>query len=951
MGIADGTILGLVKLHDAGLPSDRLNLVITGDGYTAAQMALFQQHADDLVDHLFATPPFDEEGIACAFNVYRLDVASNESGADEPDCGGTGAGVAAATYFDSTYCWDGSTDRLLYGDTGIVAQTMDAQLPEWTQVVVLVNGSKRGGGGGTMAFLSTSSADWRDIAIHELGHSIFDLADEYDDDMPDDTYTGGEPMRVNVSIEPDPALVKWNSLVTVGPDVPTMPNADCSTGNGGTSPVGAAEVGTFEGASRFNCGIYRPRHQCKMRRSTHPTFCPVCEQQIRDVMSAYAAPASTGAVTLQTPSLTFADIPEGTSTVRPVSWLVDTCLPVTFIVVTPPAAPFSVAFEPLVVSTPGGASVRVARLWIRYDAGGIGASASGSVEVEIVETGVRDVVSLSGNSVARPTAAVQLVLDRSGSMLDMTSEGRTKEEVLRDSARIVADVAYPDTGLGVTTYDQDAQDVMEITDAGPMAGGPGTGRAALEAAINAYAPNPFGLTATGDGIERAKEKLDAATSYDQHAMIILTDGKDTASKTVAEVADGVINQRVFAIGLGTAEQINPTTLTALAGVTGGYTQMTGLLTPDDTFTLEKYYLQILAGATNQDIIVDPEGRLRLDGIVDVAIPFDVAETDIEITAVVLSAYPFALFVALEAPDRLTRFNSSAAGAGLSVTMSRRSHVLRAELPLVGSDGAGHREGRWKLLLRLDEKAVIKALEGQRSSDLFRGQRDVMRETKAVSDLRRHGVAYSALVQTYSNLHLAVDLAQTDHRPGAILIVVARITEYGGPLRGSARASIELTLPDRTVLLVPMTDIGEGRFEADIPATVSGLYRLRVLARGNTYRERPFTREETRTASIWEATATDTPGDRPGDGGSGDGGRLTELVCCLLRNQAFDERFYKRMSELGIDPDTLRKCLAQFCRETPETAKAPERKADAAQLSADAVRRLSELDAMLQRFGK
>ena len=402
--------------------------------------------------------------------------------------------------------------------------------------------------------------------------------------------------------------MKWNALVNSSADVPTHPHADCSDSDLGANPVGANIVGTFEGAKYSRCGVYRPQYNCKMRQ-TFASFCAVCEAEIRDVMSDYAAPAVTGDVTLETPSLTFDDIPEGTSTVRPVVFGVDTCLPVTFEVTAAPAAPFSVDGSPYVVSDTSSGSVRLARVWIRYDCNAAGSSHAGSITIRLVETSEDWTINLSGNCVPRETAAVQMVFDRSGSMLDMTSEGRIKADVLRDSARVLADVAYDDTGLGANMYDHDAHSLLSTIVAGPLAGG--MGRDELRTAVNTtYAPNPGGKTATGDGIEFAKAELDGLGSgYTNKAMIVLTDGKDTDSKSVSEVADGVIDQTVFAIGLGTAEQINPITLEALAGATGGYMLMTGLLTEDDTFKLEKFYLQILAGISNNDIIVDPEGRL------------------------------------------------------------------------------------------------------------------------------------------------------------------------------------------------------------------------------------------------------------------------------------------------------------------------------------------------------
>ena len=90
-----------------------------------------------------------------------------------------------------------------------------------------------------------------DVTVHEMGHSIFALADEYDhgaiDEGEDDTYGGSEPNPVNVTTQADPALVKWNAHATAGSASPTMPNPDRTTANDGASPVAADVVGTFEG--------------------------------------------------------------------------------------------------------------------------------------------------------------------------------------------------------------------------------------------------------------------------------------------------------------------------------------------------------------------------------------------------------------------------------------------------------------------------------------------------------------------------------------------------------------------------------------------------------------------------------------------------------------------------------------------------------------------------------
>lgn len=918
MGTSNGYVSGLVKIHDGGPPSDRFNLILVAEGYQVGELAQFEADCNEIVAHLFAIAPFDEEAVACALNIYRLAVVSDESGADDPSCAdGNGNDTTADTYFDATFCFDGEITRLMAGDSALAQSTVETYLPEWTQIVVVVNDSKRGGAGGSVAWTTTGGVDWKDVLLHELGHAAFGLADEYDyyaggDETGQDNHPGPEPMQPNVTIEPDPTKVKWASLVTSGSTVPTMDNPDCSSPNNNPNPVGNDIVGTFEGAHYYHCDAFRPQYSCKMR-STGADFCAVCQDEIRETMAAYAVPATTGAITLDTLSLTFDDIPEDTSTVRPVVFSVDTCQPVTFEVTSAPSAPFSVAYEPVVVSNTDTGTVRLARVWIRYDCGAAGgAPDNDSVAIRLVETGETWTVPLSGNCVPRETAAVQLVFDQSGSMLDPTSEGLLKKDVLKDSARVLADVAYEDTGLGANTYDEDAHPLMEIEVAGPVPDG--SGREALRDAIDLYEPTLLGLTATGDGIEFAKAKLDAETGYDNYAMIVLTDGKDTASKTVGEVADGVIGQTVYAIGLGTAEQINPQTLETLAGATGGYMLMTGLLTADDTFLLEKFYLQILAGISNNDIILDPEGRLSPHSPA-ARIPFDVAETDIEISAITLATVPDVFEAALEAPNGAV-FTKSEALADPSMDYARTpdSVLFRASLPLV-ADGQPQREGRWHLLLKLKPRVLAKILRSLRAQVSGKDEASAVVHAKLqfIEDLRQHGAKYSAVVQTYSNLHMAAQLTQTSHEPGADLLVSAILTEYGGPFRGSASVSADVTRPSGSVAKLSLIHEGDGVYSGELMASEAGLYTWRIRANGTTHRGRPFTREQIRTASFW--AGGDNPGEPPrgaGDGeGTGEGG-LIDLLCCLYRNEGLSGLFLERLKEHGIEPEVFKRCLEELC---------------------------------------
>jgi hypothetical protein len=77
--------------------------------------------------------------------------------------------------------------------------------------------------------------------------------------------------------------------------------------------------------------------------------------------------------------------------------------------------------------------------------------------------------------------------------------------------------------------------------------------------------------------------------------------------------------------------------------------LTGHLTPgtDDYFRLSKFFLEILAGVTNTDIVVDPNGYIAPGD--KLRIPFVMNEADIDATVLVMDDLPVIRF-AVETPD-------------------------------------------------------------------------------------------------------------------------------------------------------------------------------------------------------------------------------------------------------------------------------------------------------------
>ena len=95
------------------------------------------------------------------------------------------------------------------------------------------------------------------VLIHELGHSVGNLADEY---IYENAGRGPscEPTEANITIVTDPAGAKWAQFIRGNPPVPT--------------PDWYDGYGLFEGAWFYSYGVYRPTGNSMMRSTSYPFF-------------------------------------------------------------------------------------------------------------------------------------------------------------------------------------------------------------------------------------------------------------------------------------------------------------------------------------------------------------------------------------------------------------------------------------------------------------------------------------------------------------------------------------------------------------------------------------------------------------------------------------------------------------------------------------------------------
>ena len=236
-------------VQQTGAAANRVDMVFLGDGYTAAELAgTYAAHVDNYVSYLFGggalTDPFSR--YRNFFNIYAVDVVSQQSGADDPT-----AGLVRNTALGASYLGDGVTQRLLTIDGALTEAAATAGLAGTGITAemryVTVNAAQYGGSGGGWSVFAGGNDSAREVALHEAGHSFAHLGDEYGGTAA--TYSGAEPAAVNIT--KDPTGAKWAEWL--GYNDPTL-----------------GAIGAFNGGGYFDSGIYRPTAESKMRSLGRP---------------------------------------------------------------------------------------------------------------------------------------------------------------------------------------------------------------------------------------------------------------------------------------------------------------------------------------------------------------------------------------------------------------------------------------------------------------------------------------------------------------------------------------------------------------------------------------------------------------------------------------------------------------------------------------------------------
>ena len=298
-----------------GPPSEKVDLLLLGDGYTAGEMEKWHADARRLAETLFEYSPFKER--RSDFNVWAIDTPAEQSGVPVPS-----AGIERETPIGATYGAFGSERYVLTFENKRWRDVAAGAPYEFVEIIV--NDRKYGGGGiyNLFATVAADNAFTPYVFVHEFGHHFAGLADEY--------YTSSVAYDTDVErIEPwgpnataDPESPKWSDLIEAGTPLPTpWPKDEFEAFQRENQAkrrqlreAGAPEeeveelfrneqdfttallagsqhadaIGSFEGANYQATGYYRSQIDCIMFTRNDVPFCAACDRAIRNMIDRHS---------------------------------------------------------------------------------------------------------------------------------------------------------------------------------------------------------------------------------------------------------------------------------------------------------------------------------------------------------------------------------------------------------------------------------------------------------------------------------------------------------------------------------------------------------------------------------------------------------------------------------------------------------------------------------------
>jgi hypothetical protein len=258
---------------------DRLPLIFVAAGYAEADKALYEADVDAAIQAFLNEPPY--RNYRGHFTFYRAWTPSLRSRVpDAPSDSSFGR-----VYMGPDYpMWDEDKFFSGYGDSQYSCRGRDPLFLVNNRVVFLVNYGSGYQTAGVMLHSKNRVFCLRgptSTFLHELGHSLGELSDEY----------GGHPSWSSTTWRPDGTPIHRVYNVTRNIQRDSIP---WKVWIADTVPIPSflsndyfMAIGAYEGGDYQEVGTYRPAYFCLMREYIH--YCKVCQESLVSHILSYTS--------------------------------------------------------------------------------------------------------------------------------------------------------------------------------------------------------------------------------------------------------------------------------------------------------------------------------------------------------------------------------------------------------------------------------------------------------------------------------------------------------------------------------------------------------------------------------------------------------------------------------------------------------------------------------------
>jgi len=472
--------------------------------------------------------------------------------------------------------------------------------------------------------------------------------------------------------------------------------------------------------------------------------------------------------------------------------------------------------------------------------------------------------ALSANIIAGNVVDVAAVFDKSGSMGQTVQGGGTKTAAAVQAGQLLVQLIPPDLGnrAGVTRFSTTADNYAQMTEI------TAANQAAVAGQISTTNLAPGGDTAIAAGAMEALKQYAVprngpAPAALSKAMIVLTDGQDNTAylnpddgqfysvegieqnnptPPPAKVATNPFappsDVKVYAVGLGTGQDIDTHQLQTLSSGAGGQFLVADPTQPQVAFQLMKYFTQIYMDMVDVSSISDPSFVIQ-PGEVQIH-EFDLLTGDVGALVVVYDLDGIRVPFFLQSPKgEIIDAAFVPPGFQLRSGFTNTSRFLDFVLP----PGEPERyAGRWKVILQHDGFACRGDPNVGEAKQLgFRGSK--CRRSRAP-------ITYGVAIGAGSNFRLQPYVTPSPVKVGEPILLTGVVSEAGIPVTGCV-VTVQAVAPNGQSWSLTLKDDGahndgdadDGEYAATFTNTaVAGSYAFTFRATGYSHDDEPVVRE-------------------------------------------------------------------------------------------------------------